>query len=134
MKLEKKTDLAARTLGVGKGRITFNQNRLAEIKEAITKQDIRDLVQSGAIIIKEQKGRAAVVHRNTRRRRGSIKKTVKNSKRKYIVITRKLRAYLATQKEKESITNDEYRQLRKEIRARSFKSLSHMKERIKEKQ
>ena len=46
MKLEGKKDLVARTLGVGKGRIVFNVQRLEEIKQAITKQDIKDLVQA----------------------------------------------------------------------------------------
>ena len=47
MNLSKKKALAARTLNVGKARILFNVQRLGEIKEAITKQDIRDLHKEG---------------------------------------------------------------------------------------
>ena len=43
MNLQKKKELAARTLTIGKDRIMFNTSRLDEIKEAITKQDIKDL-------------------------------------------------------------------------------------------
>jgi len=50
MNLGKKKLLAARTLKVGKARIFFVDSRKSEIKEAITKQDIRDLKQDGAII------------------------------------------------------------------------------------
>ncbi len=57
MNLEKKKKLAARTLNVGKERIIFLKSRLEEIKEAITRQDIKDLHKDGAIIIKEEKGR-----------------------------------------------------------------------------
>lgn len=46
MKLENKKDLASRALKVGKNRIAFNKSRLTEIKEAITKQDFKDLKES----------------------------------------------------------------------------------------
>ena len=54
MNLRKKKELIARTLKVGKDRITFVESRLEEIKEIITKQDVRDLVADKAIIIKEE--------------------------------------------------------------------------------
>ena len=73
MKL-KKRDLAAKTMKVGKDRITFVRARLEEIKEAITKQDIRDLVASGAIMIKPVKGRKTNVKRRNKRGTGKIKK------------------------------------------------------------
>jgi len=130
MKLENKKPLIARTLGVGKGRILLNTSRLDEIKQAITKQDIRDLVSSGAIKIKEKKGRKVNVKRTTRRRAGSLRKKVKNSKRVYITLTRKLRAHLSSLKSKGKITPESFKKLRQEIRASSFKSLSHMKEKI----
>ena len=73
MNLSKKKALAARTLDVGKGRILFNMQGLDEIKEAITKQDIRDLHKEGIISIKEIKGRKTLVRRKTRKRMGSRK-------------------------------------------------------------
>ena len=130
MNLQKKVALAIRTLGVGRDRIIFNKERLNEIKEAITKQDIRDLVRDGAIIIMNISGRKAHQKRKTRRRQGSIRKKVVNSKREYMIITRKLRSYLAHLKKTGNITNEKYRKLRTEIRTRAFKSLSSMKERI----
>jgi large subunit ribosomal protein L19e len=130
MKLENKRELAARALNIGKGRIVFNTQRLSEIKEAITKQDIRDLKESGAILIKEEKGRRRVVRRKTRRRAGSVKKKVKSSKRHYITLTRKLRGHLATLKSQGRISNEQFTGLRKEIKAKSFRDLSHMKEKI----
>ena len=132
MKLEKKKSLAARTLNVGEGRIVFNVERLPEIKEAITKQDIKDLKESGAIIIKEKKGRRKVERRKTRRRAGSIKKKVNTKKQDYVKLTRKLRTYLANLKNQKKISKENFRQLRKEIRASNFSSFSHMKERIKQ--
>lgn len=132
MNLNKKKSLAARTLGIGKERIIFNVERLEEIKEAITKQDIRDLVAAGAILIREVKGRKVLVSRKLRRGPGKVRKKVVDSKRVYMTLTRKLRSYLADLKEKKTLGNEEYQKLRKEIRASAFKSLTHMKERMKE--
>ncbi|PIN93894.1 hypothetical protein COU56_03320, partial [Candidatus Pacearchaeota archaeon CG10_big_fil_rev_8_21_14_0_10_31_9] len=106
MNLSNKKILAAKTLGVGTGRIELNINRLDEIKEAITRQDIKDLVKSGAIKIKETKGRRKNVKRKQRRRIGKIKLKVKARKRSYIIITRKLRTYIKGLKTQEKITNE----------------------------
>jgi len=130
MKLERKKEFAAKTLGVGKGRITFNKERLSEIKEAITKQDIRDLLKDEAIAIKEITGRRTKKKRRTRRRAGSIKKKAVSSKQKYVILTRKLRAYLSELRKHGTISDEQFKQLRKEIRTGEFRSKTHLKERI----
>ena len=129
MQLNKKKDLAARTLGVGSERIIFNLGKLAEIKEAITKQDIRDLFQSKAIMIKEIKGRKKIILRKRRRRAGSIKKKIKAGKKEYIITTRKLRRHASELRKKNIINYENYLKLRKEIRARIFRDRAHFKER-----
>ena len=128
MKLDKKKQLAVKTLKVGKSRIIFNLTRLDEIKDAITKQDIRDLKQSGAIIIKEIKGTKKNVKRKTRRRAGSIKKKVKKKKKNYMALTRKLRSFIFELKKHETISLEKYKDLRKKIRAKTFRSKAHLKE------
>lgn len=130
MNLEKKKQLAARTLGIGKGRVIFNKERLDEIKEVITKQDIKDLLKNNAISVKEISGRKKKIKRKTRKREGSVKKNVKTRKREYMVITRKLRSFLSELRKKGIINQEEHKQLRKEIRARAFKSKAHLKERL----
>ncbi len=134
MKLENKKALVSRTMGVGKHRVKFNNARLTELKEAITKQDIKDLIASGVIIIKEVKGRKKIQKRKSRRRAGSIRKKPKRTKRQYIIITRKLRAYLKSLKIKGKISQEEFIKLRKEIRARDYNSLAELKEEIAHKQ
>ena len=130
MKLEKKKMLVARTLGVGKGRIVFNNNNLAQIKEAITKQDIKDLTASGAIIIKEKKGRLFKEKTQKRRRAGGVKKKVRNRKREYIILARKLRSYILTLRKKNLLAESAYARLRKEIKRHEIKNLTHLKEKI----
>ena len=66
--MNKKKVLASKVLKVGKGRIIFDINRLDEIKEAITKQDIRDLHSQGAIKIREIKGRGKIKKKVNKRK------------------------------------------------------------------
>jgi len=129
MDLSKKKALAARAMGIGVGRVRFNAQRLDEIKEAITKQDIRDLVVDKAIYAREVKGRRANEPRR-RRRAGSIRMKPNQRKRNYMILTRKLRAYAAELRKHGSIKNDEFLNLRKEVKSKQFRSKSHMKERI----
>ncbi len=128
MNLAKKKQLAAETLKVGKHRIVFNIEGLPEIKEAITKQDIKTLFQEGIITIKPVKGRRKVKKRKTRRGPGKIKKKVKNRKQEYVKITRKLRDYLKELRKKDAIDRELYLDLRKKIRMRQFKSKTNFRD------
>ena len=128
MNLGKKKALASRILKVGKNRVEFDSGSLSEIKEAITKQDIRDLYAEGMIKIKPVKGRKKIVRRKTRRGPGKIKKTVNKRKQIYVKITRKLRAYLSELKKLGVIDRELYIDLRKKIRMRVFRSKAHLKE------
>ena len=87
-------------------------------------------MQNKAMVIREVKGRRTRVKRNTRRKPGSIKQKPKKSKREYIIITRKLRRYLAAQRKKSLLTQENYHLLRKEVRVKNFKSLAQLKEKI----
>lgn len=127
MNLGKKKKLAARTLGVGKERIFFVNSRLEEIKEAITKRDIRELYESGAIIVKEIKGRKTKMKKAKRKSRGNIRKKIRSRKREYVLLTRKLRNYIKSLKEQGKISNEEYNEARKKIRNREYKSKSDLK-------
>ena len=133
MNLGKKKKLAARTLKIGKERIVFLNSRVSEIKEAITKQDIRDLKSDGAIIIKEIKGRKRKIGKPKKRGPGKIKKNVSKRKQKYVVMTRKLRKCVWEMKKQEKISNEEYKDIRKKIRNKFFRSKAHLKEYIRTK-
>ena len=131
MNLSKKKQLAAKVLKIGKKRIRFSNENLAEIKEAITKQDIRDLYKEGIITIKPVKGRKRIKKRKTKRGPGKIKKKVKKRKQTYVKITRKLREYLKHLKKQGIINNELHVGLRKKIRMRDFRSKAHLKEYLK---
>lgn len=130
MQLAKKKALAAKVLKVGKGRIIFVESRLGEIKEAISRMDILDLHKSGAILIREVKGRKKIVKRKHRRRVGKIKKNVNTRKAEYVIITRKLRTYVRGLFRTGKINAEEKREIRKQIRSRKFRSKRQLKEAI----
>lgn len=133
MKVDKK-HLASRALNVGVGRILFNKERLAEINEAITKQDIRDLLKDGAIMIREVSARKTHVKRKQRRRQGSVKKHVSNGKRDYIRMVRGARRVIAHARMQETMTREQAILLRKEIKTGRFTTKAALRERMKEMQ
>lgn len=128
MKLDSKKLLAAKTLNVGIGRIKFDEDRLEEIKEAITKQDIRDLFASGAVKIKPIKGRKSKEKRKTRKRGGKVRIKVNTRKQDYVIITRKLRRYVKELKLQGKLDDEKYKDLRKMIKRKEFKNKRHLKE------
>ncbi|MBU0958708.1 MAG: hypothetical protein KKB31_02055 [Nanoarchaeota archaeon] len=131
MNLGKKKALAIKTLKVGKGRIIFQKERLAEIKEAITKQDIRDLKKEGAIVVIGIKGRKKNTKRANRRSYGKIRKKVNKSKKEYILTTRKLRKHVRGLRQQGELSREEALEIRKKIRNRMFRSKAHLKENLK---
>jgi len=126
MNLKMKKKLSARTLNVGIGRIIIL--REDEIKDAITKQDIRDLVASGAIKIRETKGKRTKIRRSQRRGPGKVKKMVNSRKKDYMHLTRKLREYARQLVFQGKISRGHHKIIRKQIKSKIFRSKSHFKE------
>ena len=130
MNLRTKKELAAKTLKVGKERIMFVKERLDEIKEAITKQDIRDLFVDGAIKVKEIKGTKKNIKRKKKRSTGNIRKKVNTRKQDYVIMTRKLRAYVKELKNQGKLNAEEVKEIRNRIRNRMFRSKANLKDYI----
>lgn len=130
MNLGKKKELASRTLGIGKERIAFIASRLGDIKEAITKQDIRDLKDEGAIVVKEIKGRKKKIVKKKKRGPGKIKKKVKKKKEEYMAMVRKLRKYTTEMKKQGKVSREDVMDIRKKIRNRYFKSKANLRDYI----
>lgn len=131
MNLRKKKELAAKTLGVGKSKVSFVKSRLEEIKEAITKQDIRDLVHDGAISIKPAFGRRKATRGKKRKSVGNVRKKIKGRKRKYLILTRKLRRHLAEVNKQGKFTIEQVKEIRRRIKNKEFKNRSGFIEYLK---
>jgi len=125
MNLRKKKQLAAKVMNVGLNRVILNNARLGEIKEAITRQDILDLIKDKAITLREINGRK-VNEKKGRRRYGSIRKKIKNRKKHYVGKVRKHRSYIANLKKQNKISNKKYNELRKKIKQNMFKDIKHL--------
>jgi len=137
MKLDTQKRLAAQIFKCSKNRIRFEEDRLEDIKEAITKADIRALVIDKAISRKNKKGisRVRVKKRNIQRRKGKQKgygkrkgkKTARLPKKKdWMDRIRLQRAFLRYLKEKKLINNKTFRDLYKKSKGGFFRSKRHM--------
>lgn len=132
MNLGKKKTLASKALKVGKERVVFLQTRLNDIKEAITKQDIKDLKKEGAIVVQNIKGSKKNLKRKTRRSTGNVRKKVNKRKQEYVVMTRKLRRIVVAMKSRGEISQEEAKDIRNKIRNRVFKTSAHLKKYVEE--
>ncbi|OIO41532.1 50S ribosomal protein L19e [Candidatus Pacearchaeota archaeon CG_4_9_14_3_um_filter_31_7] len=130
--------LAADILNVGINRIKFSSDNLDDIKEAITREDIKELVKEGIITIRPEKGvkRRAGKKQDLRRKKGrkrgggSKRKIVYRRKTEYMVLIRKLRKYLKELKETKIINNLEYRKLKRLAKSRVFRDRKNLGEYI----
>lgn len=138
MNLTHKRRIAASLLKVGSKRVWFNPERLADIKEAITKEDIRNLVKDGGILIKQKRGisrfriRARLAQKKKGRRQGPGTRKGKATARlprktEWINKIRKQRKFLKLLKSKKAISPKIYRNLRQKIKGSFFRSKRHLK-------
>lgn len=136
MKLQKR--LAASVLGCSPYRVRFDEARLDEIKEAITKEDIRRLISRGIVervpVLGVSRSRAEIAHvqRSRGRRRGpgsrkGVESARQDPKRVWIAGIRKQRELLLRLKENGSITQESYKMLYARAKGRFFRSARHMK-------
>jgi len=136
--------LAASALKVGQHKVWFDPMRIDDIKEALTKVDIEELIKDNAIKskIKMKKKEKAEISkkypkkkaRKRQRSTGHIRKKLRKRKEKYVKLIRKLRKFLKMLKLNGALTTKEYNYLRKLAKAGQFKSRRHLQEHIKEKE
>jgi large subunit ribosomal protein L19e len=135
LRLQKK--LAAQISKAGKSRIRFDTNRLSEIKDAITRIDIKRLISSGAISVlsssspSRHRARARSEKRKKGRQRGMGKRKGRATartpkKRTWINKIRLQRAYLKGLKDNSKIDVRTYRNLYKKAGGGFFRSRNHM--------
>jgi large subunit ribosomal protein L19e len=133
--------LAAEVLGVGESRVYIDPSRLDEAASAITKEDVRKLIEKGVISAKPVKGtskaRARLRHlkkrKGLRKGRGSRKGSVADLERRlWIARVRALRRYLKMLRDRRLIDKKAYRKLYRLVKGGAFQSRAHLKEYIKQ--
>lgn len=136
--LKNQKRMAADVLGVGKNRVWFDPNAQSEIAEAITRQDIRDLVEEGVIQKKQKKGvsRGRARERDEKRAYGHQKghgkrkgkKGARNPRKEaWETKIRALRKELKRMREEDEITPSEYRELYKKAKGGEFRSVRYLR-------
>jgi len=106
-------ELAAKALGVGMGRIKFDPEKLEDIEDAITREDIRRLYREGAIEVLPPAGtsRGRTRTRSGRRGPGSRRGTGEGGKERWIRQVRALRRTLRSLRDRGEIDSKLYRRL-----------------------
>jgi len=137
MKLDTQKRLAAGILKVGKARVWFDDQRLEEIKEAITREDMRGLIKGKAIQKKPLVGvsRARARKRKLQRSKGRQagpgsrkgKKGARlSSKKRWMMKVRAQRGLLKTLKEKDLLNQGIYRKIYLKVKGGFFRSRRHI--------
>ncbi len=143
MKLKLQKRMAANLFKSSKKRVKFDNSKLSEIKEAITKSDIRKLMSEGIISnvksLGNSRSRARKIlnqkRKNRRKGRGTKKgKATANlsRKEKWVNKIRLQRKLLKLHKEKKEISDKTYTLLRKKAKGGFFRSKRHLELFIKD--
>src|SRR3989344_1944866 len=143
MKIHKKKRIAARVLGVGRNKITFDPDKLDEVSGALTRKDINSLIKKGIVSVKKTSSQSRSRKRKDilKKRKGRIQKTGsrkgnkkarKPPQNEWMRKIRLQRAYLLTLKMKNLLTVADYRNLRAKSKGGFFRSLRHLKLYIQE--
>ena len=124
-------------------RVRLAPNRLSEMKEAITKADIRGLINDGLIIKIPEKGvsRGRAKHRADQRRKGLQRGPGKRKGKSTAIVPRKAswmakiraqRSLIAELREKEHIDAAGYKNLYRKAKGGFFRNKRHIKIYIQE--
>ncbi|MBL7100885.1 MAG: 50S ribosomal protein L19e [Nanoarchaeota archaeon] len=137
MQLKSQRRIAAQLLKIGKNRVWFDEDRLTEIKEAITKVDIKKLIKGLAIQAKPKKSISGLRRRKKylQKRKGRQKgqgsrkgkaKARLPSKKVWMIKVRLQRELLKRLKDKEVIDAKAYRNLYRKSKGGFFRSRRHV--------
>jgi len=143
MKLQVQKRLAASILKRSKSKVVINTSRLEDVKEAITRFDIKSLIKDKAITAKAVKGPSKVRARKIKiqkakgRRSGpgsrKGKATARLSKKEsWMTRVRKQRLFLKELKDKGMLDSATYRNLYNKSKGGYFRSKRHIKLYIEE--
>lgn len=137
MNLRSQKRMASDVLDVGKNRVWIDPDRASEVEDAITKQDIRNLVESGVIQKKPEEGtsRGRARERDEQRKKGrqkghgsrkGSKGGRKSQKDEWKEKIRALRTELKRMRDEGELESSEYRDLYNMAKGGFFRNKKHM--------
>ncbi|BCU67566.1 50S ribosomal protein L19e [Sulfolobales archaeon HS-7] len=131
--------LAAEIKGVGIKRVRIPPQNIDEIEEALTREDVRKLIEDGKIIILQKRGpsRKRHIERARKRRvkserrgpgsRKGNKKTRRELEKVWVMRVRKMRKYLRYLRDNNLIERRIYRIYYRKVKGGNFKSLTELR-------
>lgn len=132
--------MAAKVLNVGVNRVRIDHKNLERVADAITRDDIRELIKEGIIWAERPKG---VSRGRVRKKKAQKKKRGRGSgskkgaigarlprKRLWVTKVRAMRSYLKRAREKGDITSDVFKKIYLQIKGGQIRSIKHLKEQI----
>ncbi len=129
--------LAASILGVGESRIVMDPEHLEDIKNAITRSDIKKMISHDYIKVKPTKIKKPELYPEKRKRGAGSKKGAKGArltkKKRWINTIRPLRKMLRELRERKVIDSRTYRETYRMIKSGAFRDRSHLKLYLKQK-
>ncbi len=136
--------MAAEIMDIGKNRVKIYPDELERVEEAITRQDIRNLIESGAIGKRKEKGsskgrsRKNKIQKKKGRQKGhgsrKGKKTArKPGKQQWMERIRAIRKRLKEMKDNGDITPEQYRELYDKAKGGFFRDVKHLENYIENK-
>ena len=137
MDLKSQRRMASEIMGVGENRVWMDPDQMDQIDEAITRKDIRNLVEGGAIQKKDVKGTSkARAKKNKKqkekgRRKGhgsrtGSKKARKSEKDEWMETIRALRSELKDMRDEGEINSKQYRELYNKAKGGFFRNKKHL--------
>lgn len=142
MDLKSQRRMASDIMDVGENRIWMDPEQTEQIDEAITRKDIRNLIEGGAIQKKDvkgtSKGRAKKIKKQKEKgrrkgqgsRKGS-KKARKSEKDEWMETIRALRSELKDMRDEEDISQEQYRELYGKAKGGFFRNRKHLQNYVK---
>lgn len=138
MDLTNQKRMAGQVMKCGVHRVYFNPNNIEEISEAVTRQDIRKLVQEGIIKAKQKRGissgrkKKIIAQKAAGKRKGHGSRKGKKfarfpRKRRWISTIRPIRRTLKEYRAGGIISPETYRQYYRHASGGIFRSVTHMK-------
>lgn len=125
--------IAAKILKVGITKVWLDPNHLKEIKEAITKADIRKLIKKSYIKTKEDFLKWRWKEKRGKRVRKGGKYSIISRKRRWILRIRPIRRFLKELKQKGIIDNQTFKELYRLAKGGMFRHTGHLKKYLEQK-
>ena len=137
MDLKSQKRIAADIMDVGEDRVRIDPDEMEKVDEAITRQDIRNLIEGGTIEKKDVKGtsKGRAKHNKKQKAKGRQKgqgsrkgrKTArKDSKEEWMEKIRALRSELKEMRDNDELDSKQYRELYNKAKGGFFRNKKHL--------